>query len=101
MSFSLFLTATVNKPHSPSSATVHRLRNTILLFETIAGHQMVGTHSFFCIHPVVLRSAAESCPEGDSAHGRGCRHCCNNQNFGHSLHRQSIISVKWQVVHMT
>lgn len=52
MSFSLFLTDTLNKPHSPSSATVHQLTNTILLLEAIAGHQMVGTHGFFCIHPL-------------------------------------------------
>lgn len=62
MSFSLFLTATVNKPHSPSSATVHQLRNTILLLETIAGHQMVGTPSVFCIHPVVAQVCCSVLP---------------------------------------
>lgn len=100
-SFSFLLTATVNISHSLSNATAHRLRNPTLLLETLAGHQMVGTARFSCIHPVVLRSAALSCPGRGSAHDRGCHHCCDNQILGHSLHHQSIISVKWQVIHIT
>ncbi|EOB04173.1 hypothetical protein Anapl_00178 [Anas platyrhynchos] len=34
--------ATVSKPQPPSSATAHQERNTMLLLETTAAHQMVG-----------------------------------------------------------
>lgn len=88
MSFSFLLTVTINMSHSLSNATAHQLRNATLLLEALAGPQMVGTARFSCFHPGVLSSAALSCPDRGSAHGRGCCHCCSNQILGHSLHHQ-------------
>lgn len=42
MSLPFLLIATVSKPQPPSSATAHQERNTMLLLETTAAHQMVG-----------------------------------------------------------
>lgn len=100
MSFLLIVTTNISR--SLSNATAHQLRNATLLLETFAGHQMVGTARFSsCIHPGLLRSAALSCPDRGGGHDRGWCHCCDNQILGHTLHHQSIISVKCQVIYMT